>query len=203
MSTHCFSFAAIAAFGLFSSFFSVARAQGGARVVPAPHDETHSEAPGAHDAASRWRSIDVVALGGVGTPLGFGGLALDWSPSRFFAVYAGTGLSAHGPQSALLARVRVPIDDRFAIAVGAGPSYGRYESTSATTQRTWSLATWMNAEVSLEHRDSSPVHVRIYAGLGGLLDPAAATCTGAASACAAARGGTVIGYAGVALGFSL
>src|SRR5713226_9316342 len=62
-----------------------------------------------HETSSdRWYARPLALEGhmGFGTPLGFAGAALDYSPSRWLGGGVGVGAGASGPQAAAMARFR-------------------------------------------------------------------------------------------------
>jgi hypothetical protein len=117
---------------------------------------------------------------GLGTPLGFAGVAVEYTPVPFLTLAGGAGWGNSGPQLAFMPRVR-PFDDLLAFGVGisAGP-YGwvscRLVCFGATSEKVWDRALWANVDLSFEGRSTKGVGWRWYLGGGRLLNPGSYRC---------------------------
>jgi len=170
---------------------------------------------------NRWqRPVALEGRLGLGTPLGFAGVALDVTPVPWMSLNIGVGQGAAGGQYAGMARVRLapaPVTG----GIGAGVSAGRYRWTnqcsaldgpcSALLQlpainRLWNPAIWGNVEAFLEGRSGGRFQWRVYIGLGRLLNASSSTCTWQSldgqrpTGC---DGTPFLGYFGTAFGFTL
>ena len=156
---------------------------------------------------------------GLGTPLGFAGVALDVTPMSWVSLNLGVGQGADGAQYAGMARVRLaptPVTG----GIGAGVSAGQhqwnnqckvyYGPCSAMLRlpditRVWNPAIWGNVEAFLEGRAAGGFQWRVYIGLGRILNGGASQCTWRSidgqrpSGC---DGNPFLGYVGTALGYS-
>jgi hypothetical protein len=115
---------------------------------------------------------------GFGAPAGAagGGLELQSGPLGF-SVGAGEGFS--GPQVAGMLRFRFWLKPDFNINIGAGMSAGRYEWVEfgfydTQAHKLWDVAYWGNAEVGVEM--GARFRVRVFAGLGSILNRNAGVC---------------------------
>jgi uncharacterized protein YfiM (DUF2279 family) len=145
--------------------------------------------------------------GGVGTPLGFGGLSLDIAPARWFVLSGGLGAGKGGMQEAAMARFRAPMG-HFAFSLGGGMSTGAYDAADpfGDSNWHWKRAFWANGEASIEFRDHTGVELRAYVGWAHLANAVADGCeTGNGRTCSNAAGGlfaTSFPYAGFAAGYA-
>ncbi len=148
--------------------------------------------------------------GGVGTPLGFGGMSIDLAPVRWFVVSGGLGAGKGGMQEAAMARFRAPMG-HFAFSLGGGMSTGAYDASDtnpfgAGENWHWKRAFWANGEASIEFRDHTGVELRAYVGWAHLANPVADGCeTGGGRTCSNAAGGLLVTsfpYAGLAAGYA-
>jgi hypothetical protein len=147
---------------------------------------------------------------GVGTPLGFGGAALDLTPIPYLTLSGGFGFArnitcdgSNGPQIAFMPRARAPIGP-IAIAFGAGLSLGSYAYQPSCpfeqdAVRQWDTAYWYNMEGSLEYRMPSGVQFRVFLGKSLLLNGGDYRCESAISPTpdCSGGGGQEIGYGGI------
>jgi len=138
------------------------------------------------EAASRWpASVGVTAQLGLGSPLGYAGGAMAWTPLPAFTLEAGAGAGSAGPQLALMGLGRVT-RERSAWGFGAGVSGGRYiagptcdaflcDDGSQHARKVWDVALWANAEVFGEwwSEPGRSWFLRPRAGLGVVLNPGA------------------------------
>jgi hypothetical protein len=147
------------------------------------------------------RPFAVHAMLGLGTPLGFGGLVVEYSPAPLVAVGLGIGLGygtlnsdcreargsgiCSGPfadrvQVAVLSRLRVLRRGHKALFLGGGFNGGGYSWTELTTDqpahKTADRAYWANAEIGLERRTRSGLSVAGFIGYSQMLNPGALVC---------------------------
>ena len=147
---------------------------------------------------------------GGGAPLGTTGIALGYTPLEWATVAGGVGLAQGNVQGSLMPRVHQPLTDTFALAIGAGISFGRTGATGRdslrrivcsdcdeTIERTYAFAWWGNAEISLEERRPWGLAWRIFVGGARVLNPSEGTCN--VASCTDHR---IVAYAGVGIGWT-
>lgn len=147
------------------------------------------------------RHFAVMGIVGFGTPVGYSGLEVEYSPAPLLALSLGAGLgsgtestdclpSGHvgvceGPladrvQTAAMGRLRVLRNRNAALAFGAGASMGGYSwdelTTDAPAHKSSERAFWLNLEFGGEYRSLSGFSARGFAGYGRMLNPAALDC---------------------------
>jgi len=140
---------------------------------------------------NRWQKpVALEGRLGLGTPLGFAGVALDVTPVPWMSLNLGVGAGGAGAQYAGMARVGLapaPVTG----GIGAGVSAGQYEWSNQpkaiyghfsadlhmpSITREWNLAIWGNGEVFVEGRSGGRFQWRVYIGLGRLLNASSSTC---------------------------
>jgi hypothetical protein len=150
---------------------------------------------------------------GLGTPLGFIGVALDYAVTPMLSVNAGVGLGGSGPQGAVSARLRIPsFSAHSAPYIGLGLSGGPYtpwslcipagEGDCSPPAYHWDTAYWVNFEAGGEMRTPSNVTIRAYAGLGWMLNPGDGQ-TGEPPGVAGPAGDQWLFYLGGAIGYAV
>ncbi len=116
---------------------------------------------------------------GFGTPYGLTGVSLELTPIPWWTFGGGLGVSFGGPQLAMSTRVRYPFG-HAALAFGVGVSRGGYKTVEswidASWTKEWAHAYWLNIEASVEHRWRTGLELRIYMGVGSLLNPGSGEC---------------------------
>ena len=123
-----------------------------------------AEESGADPWTDRWLALEI--HGGLGTPHGFGGLALDLTPARFFSFNLGAGMGIDGIQVQLSTRWRIPFDEH-GVGVSVGTSFGDSDvGDLVSTNIHLGNAVWVNSEVFYEHRWEAGLLLRAYVGLG-------------------------------------
>ena len=142
----------------------------------------------------------VVGLAG---PYGVLGIAIDYSPTQWFVLNAGVGLSM---QAAVMPRFRVPLSDRVGLGVELGLSAGPYkewcmmrsdEQKSGTP--TWDTAFWLNGAAVVDVRAPGGFHFRGFLGNERLLNRE--DChTDAGTECNLESGSYIVPYLGAAFG---
>ena len=153
-------------------------------------------------ARDRWdKPVAVHAILGLGTPVGYAGAMVEYSPHPVVAIGAGAGLGGgtentdclasgvagvcDGPlsdrvQLAAMARFRVMRWEELAFTVGAGASGGGYSWDEFTTDepahKSADLAYWGNLELGVEYRAESGFTARGFSGFAHMLNPSALEC---------------------------
>ena len=130
---------------------------------------------------------------GIGAPLGFAGLAVDYSPIPPLALNLGAGIDRAGVQFAFSTRLRVgrfDAHDHVMLYVGAGASVGPYDSPIPNPLPNldfgaggnqefpqpppphdhWGAAYWANPETGFDMRLGPQVSLKIFAGVSFLLN---------------------------------
>jgi hypothetical protein len=154
------------------------------------------------------QKLFVEAQLGLGTPGGAAGGALEVQAGPF-GISAGVGEGFSGPQVAGMLRYRFWLNPDFNFNIGAGLSAGRYEwvefSFYDTAQhKLWDAAYWANAEAGVEM--GSRFRVRVFGGLGSVLNRDAGVCAGVTPAvCQKYYGGDGLEvlYLGVAFAYGV
>ena len=143
-------------------------------------------------------------------PLGTAGAAIEYTPIAGATISGGVGLGQGRAQAAILPRLHQPLTETLGIGIGAGISVGPSgpdgrdalrrvfcASCGDLPERTYALAWWGNAEISLEERRPWGLVWRLFVGGARILNPGDGVC---------APGGCVDHpteiYAGAALGWS-
>jgi hypothetical protein len=118
---------------------------------------------------------------GVGAPLGYAGLAVDWSPFPFISLNAGVGLNDEGVQFAGSGRIR-PFrfghTVRVAPYVGGGISAGPYAQRQTNifdgyfwaVQDRWDMAIWEYLETGVDIRFQPEFYMRPTIGYEGIVN---------------------------------
>jgi hypothetical protein len=179
-----------------------------------PRAFADDEAP--HNAETRPTAVYVT--GGLGTPLGLVGLEVERTIARFFEVSAGVGVgyaSLDGPDKGNLAlqvgfmpRLLIPLGRRrIDLAIGAGVSYGRYQSWDSCgadcLPTSWAgNVLWGNGEVAIEYRGDDGLYWRAFGGPAHVL-AGTLTCTESVG-CApgSEEQARTVPYGGAAIGWS-
>ncbi len=115
------------------------------------------------------RAAAVALHGGIATPLGFGGVSLQFSPLAAVAVEVGLGFGFTGVQLAGDLHFRLPLGN-FApfVSLGASVSTGKLDQDIGAEGYgvVMDNPVWLNAMVGLEYRWSGGVELRLYGGYG-------------------------------------
>lgn len=189
---------------LLASSAGAATAQPSAAVstAPSPAPATASDQ---EDVWARRFAFDLQA--GLGAPYGLLGASFEWTPVRFFTLAMGAGGNVAGPQLAVLPRVRLVLD-QMAVALGAGPSWGPYQSSDGFLDPSW-VGTydglWLNGDISVEERWSFGLELRMYLGVATVAYAESVQCDKLASlSCPAAESqiGKTLPYLGLAIGYA-
>lgn len=175
----------IALLGAFLFASPLARAQEGqgqndrAQSQEDPEPEVSDEGPG----SDVWdRMLAFQLTGGLDTPLGVAGGAIEFAPVRYLAFYAGGGVSRSGGIVAGGLRAQYPIGSAaigLMVGVGGGPldweSRGRTQE-HLHTSRHWDFALFLHSGLSAEYRWDIGLFGRLAFGVDGLLTPDADRC---------------------------
>ena len=165
--------------------------------------------------SSRPRAVSLQGGSG-GGPLGYGGLSVEYAPTRWFVAGAGGGVTANGATGALMPRLRFPITRWLAPGIGLPFSAGPYEyvtqqqeqcdlagcGTGYRTTRQWSLAFWGHIEPNIEIRFPNGITMRMLAGYSAILNGHDDRCTSTLPGGCPSSLGERRWYGGFALGYA-
>ena len=178
-----------------------------AAASPSTFDSTGGESP------SNWqqRPGALYLHGGLGTPLGFVGVQLEYNVWQHLGLAVGGGYSTDGPQGALEVAARPFVWRRHAIVVLPGVSVGRFDGRaiempggegpgSAVVKYRVELAVWFNGGVGYEFRRDSGFSLRAYMGYAVLLNPGDVRCYSSLAPLSPCEKRLVIPYFGAAVG---
>lgn len=157
------------------------------------------------------RPLAVSAQAGVGTPLGFYGVAVDFAVLSRISIQAGVGSGLVGTQVATQLRARVVRIGTGWFSIGAGVSEGHYEYRDPFIgieyePTTVDRAFWANGELSLERRTLGGFDVRVYAGAGVVFSGERQRCSDGNAGtmpCSGSARGLWSPYIGLSLGYAL
>jgi hypothetical protein len=136
------------------------------------------------------RTVSVLG-GSPGSPTGLAGLTFEYAPIKYAVLGFGGGWAPDGgARGAFMPRLRLPLNRFFAVSFGTPLSIGSYHFTERvaetcaevgcpqgyTTTRTWSPAVWGHLEPNLEFRVGPGVALRLYAGVGRVLNRDSDAC---------------------------
>lgn len=180
-------------------------------------DEEDPEPELAHGGDVWDRLLSLQLTGGVDTPFGVAGGALEFTPFRYFAVYAGGGVGRSGGRVAGGFRGQAPIGNGavgLMLGLHGGPldwdSRGR-PNESLHTRRHWDFALFWHGGITAEYRWDMGVFLRASLGVEALLTPGEADACTFGSADEATDCGPVAnnlakpirGWAGLTIGYAL
>lgn len=215
----------LGAFALAFASSSVALAQNEEDPEPEVSDEGPEGSGGERDPEPEvadeggdvWdRLLAVQVTGGLDTPFGVAGGAIEFNPFRFFGVYAGGGASRSGGRVAGGIYGRAPLGNAsvgLQLGLGGGPldweSAGRTDERLHTS-RHWDFALFFHSGLMFEYRWEMGLFGRLSFGVDALLTPEADDCVRGASgdqeACGVTAEGLskpVRGWAGLTIGYAL
>lgn len=116
-------------------------------------------------------------LAPTGSPVSVVGLVMDYSVLKYLSLFGGGGASpvGAGVQGAFGLRLRVPVDDNWALGYATSISGGAFETFRMETGNGGvdrsDFALWSNHELSIEYRSDSGFLVRLFVGMSYLLNP--------------------------------
>lgn len=155
--------------------------------------------------------------GAPGAPVGVVGLTFEYAPIKYLVLGTGGGWAPDGgPRGAFMPRLRLPLNNFFAIGLGTPLALGPYQfthnqpeqcqdagcSVAFRTTRTWTMAVWGHLEPNVEFRISSALALRVYGGYGRLLNTTSDQCTSTLSNGCPSRIGEDKYYGGVGVGYA-
>ncbi len=157
------------------------------------------------------RPLVLSAHAGLGTPLGFYGIAADLAVHSRISIEAGVGSGLVGTQVAAHVRARVVRLGTGWFAFGAGLSEGHYEHRDPFFGIEYlptvvNRAYWANVELSFERRTLGGFHVRFYFGAGAVFAGERQRCSDGDAGtmpCSGSARGLWSPYTGVSLGYAL
>lgn len=178
-------------------------------------DKGVESAPEADPWSTRKKQVSLQG-GAPGGPTGLAGLTFEWAPVRYLVLGAGGGWSPEGPRGAFMPRLRLPLNNRFAVGLGFPLSLGPYEfserlqeqcayagcSAGYRTTRSWSIAFWGHLEPNVEIRLNPAIALRLFGGYAKLLNDASDRCTSTLPNGCPSTIGDQKWYGGAALGYA-
>jgi hypothetical protein len=137
----------------------------------AEHEEAEQapEAPTVRDPYDRMLAGSAIL--GVDTPFGIGGLAVEFSPIRYVAIYGGGGVGRDGARIALGVRPQLPIG-AGALGLMLGVTGGPMDWDSGgqiAIHRYWEFALFFHVAVTVEYRFPEGFFGRLAIGVESLL----------------------------------
>ena len=177
-----------------------------------PEPEVSNEGPDVWD-----RILSFHVTGGIDTPFGVAGGAVEVTPFRYLSIYAGGGIGRSGGRVAGGIRGQAPIGNAaVGIMLGVHGSPLDWESRGRTneslhTSRHWDFALFWHGGITAEYRWDFGLFGRLAFGVEALLTPDSPdACTigadGDRSECGGLADGLakpVRGWAGLTIGYAL
>ena len=120
------------------------------------------------------RLLAVSVTGGLDTPLGVVGAAVEFAPVEFFNIYAGGGVSRDGARVAGGLSLRFPVHSTafgFMAGVAGGPISweGHFDDNGLGVHRYWEFAMFVHAAAFCEYRWDIGVFGRLQLGSEALV----------------------------------
>lgn len=174
-----------------------------------PAEEDPEPEVSTRDAWDRILAFSVT--GGLDTPFGIGGAAIEVTPFRYLAIYAGGGVGRDGARIAAGLRPQFPMG-KAALGIMLGVTGGPLDWNSGPQDlgihRYWEFGLFLHGGASFEYRWSSGLFGRIEMGAEALVTPIEPTvCTySAGGECGNASEGLwtpIRGWVGLSLGYAL
>ena len=131
-----------------------------------PEDPAHADPePEVSDQGPYSRMLALAVTGGVDTPFGLVGGALEFAPIEYLNLYAGAGVGRSGVRIAGGAALRFPVDSTafgFRLGVAGGPMDWSAGGSGGVPQlnRYWNFALFAHAAFDVEYRFDEGVFVR-------------------------------------------
>jgi hypothetical protein len=177
---------------------------------PAPQEDPEPEVSTQADAWDRILAFTVT--GGLDTPYGVAGAAVEVTPFRYLTIYAGGGVGRSGGRFAAGLHPQFPIG-RAALGMMVGVSGGPLDWDSRAggnlgVHRYWEFGLFVHTGATFEYRWDNGFFGRLEAGAEMLVTPWDATsCTylGDGSSCGSGTGlwAPFRGWIGLSLGYAL
>lgn len=172
-----------------------------------PEPEVSTPAP------DEWeRALAVSATLGWDTPYGIAGAALELTPFRYLAIYAGGGIGREGGRFTAGIRPQFPMGNMamgILLGVAGGPmDWDSQGDERTTTRRHWEMALFLHSGLSMEYRWTSGLFGRLAFGAEALVTPSEPTSCSFSDGneCNAAAGSWQVpfrGWAGLTLGYAI
>lgn len=171
-----------------------------------PEPEVSTPAP----SDAMWdRVLAVSVTAGIDTPFGIGGAAIEVTPFRYLAIYAGGGVGRDGARFAGGVRPQFPIGNGalgIMLGVTGGPlDWDSRGNEDVRVHRYWEMALFLHTGLSFEYRWAEGFFGRLEFGIEALLTPTEATvCSqGNGNSCLDDSLVTPIrGWAGLSVGYA-
>ena len=152
-------------------------------------DKAPESAPAADSWTTRPKTVSLDG-GAPAGPTGVAGLSFEYAPIKYLVLGTGGGWSPEGPRGAFMPRLRLPLNNRFAIGMGFPLSFGPHQfsenvreqcefagcSTGYRTTRTWAMAAWGHLEPNIEIRITPAVALRLFGGYARVLNDTSDRC---------------------------
>ncbi len=175
-------------------------------------DEAEDPEPEVSTPGPYSRMLAVSVTGGVDTPLGVVGGAIEFAPIEYLNIYAGGGVSRSGVRAGGGVEVRFPIDHTaFALRAGLAGGPMNWNSRGAadrnvTIDRYWEFALFLHTGFSMEYRFDEGIFIRASLGMEALIAGEVNECTASnGSVCDPSRTdlyNPMRGWVGLAVGYA-
>ncbi len=179
-------------------------------------DKSPDSAPQPDPWTTRPRTVSLLG-GAPGGPTGVAGLSFEWAPIKYLVLGTGGGWSPDGgPRGAFMPRLRLPLNNRFAIGMGFPLSFGPYQfsetvreqceyagcQTGYRTTRTWAVAAWGHVEPNIEIRITPAAALRLFGGYARVLNDESDRCDSTLATGCPSKIGNQKWYGGLGLGYA-
>jgi hypothetical protein len=161
----------------------------------------------------------VMLSGGVGGPLGYGGLSFEYAPVKWLVLGGGSGTDGHGVRVAAWPRLRLKVLPWMALGFGTPVSFGTnvvwdsgqlcvpslgggVTDCSYHVRRDWTTAVFGHLEPSVEVRVPWGGVLRFFGGRSQILNPGDGRCESNLAGGCPSKGGEVTWYGGLAVGYA-
>ena len=128
-----------------------------------------------------WDSLLQLSItGGLDTPFGLAGGAIEFTPYRYITIYAGGGVNRFGGHVAGGLRINMPLGNAAAglmAGVGAGSLDWDSDIPDGTLTRRWDFAFDIHIGVTFEYRWENGLFGRLAFGAQGVIDQDADSCS--------------------------
>lgn len=166
--------------GLLFAFGSLAPTSAFAKDDPEPEvSDTDPEA--AAEPRDVWSSLIQLSItGGLDTPFGVAGGAIEFTPYRYITIYAGGGVNRFGGRVAGGLRINMPLGNAavgLMMGVGGGSLEWDSDIPDGSLSRRWDFAFDIHAGVTFEYRWEMGLFGRLAFGAQGVIDQDADSCS--------------------------